>query len=41
VITCFIDENSMVYLVKMYDKGEIESIKTSKLMELIEDELGE
>ena len=40
VITCFIDENHTVYLVKMYDKGEIDNIKTSKLFEIIEDELG-
>ncbi len=40
VITCFIDENNTLYLVKMYDKSEIESIKTSKLLEIIEDELG-
>jgi len=39
VITCFIDKNDTIYLVKMYDKGEIESIKTSKLLEIIEEEL--
>jgi mRNA-degrading endonuclease RelE of RelBE toxin-antitoxin system len=39
IITCFIDEDYTVYLVKMYDKGEIDSIKTSKLMEIIEEEL--
>ncbi len=41
VITCFFDKNNTVYLVKMYDKSEIESIKTSKLLEIIENELGE
>ena len=39
VITCFIDEYNTIYLVKMYDKGEIETIKISKLIEIIEDEL--
>ena len=39
VITCFIDENNIVYLVKIYDKSEIANIKTSKLIELINDEL--
>jgi len=39
VITCFIDEDNTIYLVRMYDKGEIETIKTSKLIEIIEDEL--
>jgi len=39
VITCFIDEYNTIYLVRMYDKGEIETIKTSKLIEIIEDEL--
>ena len=40
IITCFIDENNTVYLVKMYDKSEIESIKTNKLLEIIKEELG-
>jgi mRNA-degrading endonuclease RelE of RelBE toxin-antitoxin system len=39
VITCFIDEDNTIYLVRMYDKGEIDTIKTSKLIEIIEDEL--
>jgi len=38
LITYFIDEDYTIYLVKMYDKGEIDSIKISKLIEIIEDE---
>jgi len=39
VITLFMDEEGILYLVKMYDKGEIETIKTSTLSEIIEGEL--
>ncbi|HHH20027.1 MAG TPA: hypothetical protein ENK86_05925 [Campylobacterales bacterium] len=39
VITCFIDENNTVYLVRMYDKSDIESIKTATLIAIIEEEL--
>ena len=39
VITCFIDDNDTIYLVKMYDKSEIENIKTQKLLEIIKEEL--
>lgn len=39
VITCFIDENKTVYLVKMYDKSDIESIKTDVLVAIVDEEL--
>jgi len=39
VITCFIDENNTVYLVRMYDKSDIESIKTATLVSIVEEEL--
>lgn len=39
VITCFISENNTVYLVKMYDKSEIESIKTDVLIAIVDEEL--
>lgn len=39
VITCFIGENNTVYLVKMYDKSEIESIKTDVLIAIVDEEL--
>ena len=40
VITCFKDEEGSLYLVKMYDKADIETVKTSTLIEIIENELG-
>lgn len=39
VITCFIDENNTVYLVRMYDKSDIESIQTATLVSIVEEEL--
>jgi len=38
VITLFIDEEGVLYLVKMYDKSEIETVKTSVLIEIVESE---
>ena len=41
VITCFIDDDNTIYLVKMYDKSDIESIKTVDLISIVEEELND
>ncbi len=39
VITYYIDENDIVYLVEIYEKSNIENIPLEQLVKLIEDEL--
>jgi mRNA-degrading endonuclease RelE of RelBE toxin-antitoxin system len=38
VITYFIDENNVVYLVEIYDKSSIESISVQELKDVLDRE---
>jgi mRNA-degrading endonuclease RelE of RelBE toxin-antitoxin system len=39
IITYFIDENDVIYLVTIYDKSDTENISTEKLLDIINSEL--
>ena len=39
IITYFLDENNIVYLVSIYEKSNISNILTKKLSEIIKNEL--
>ncbi|CAA6813468.1 MAG: Unknown protein [uncultured Campylobacterales bacterium] len=39
VITYYVDENEIIYLIEMYEKNSIENISIKKLTEIIEKEI--
>jgi len=39
VITYYVDENNIVYLVEIYEKNSIENIPIEELIKIIQDEL--